>query len=98
VRFRPHSSFDEQWRFAPVWANRHRAVVPEGLKMCVRPDFEEMEAEHDAHLMALFRAWKAHGNLFLDDEELETMSLVEDLCNDIRRRLPDLIGKSQSCG
>ena len=61
--------------------------------MCIRPNHEEDEQELEGTLLSAFRQWKLFMSALLDEEEMKSMNLIEEFCQDTRRQLQDLQDK-----
>ena len=57
--------------------------------MCVNRSLEDMEEEAaiDKSLLTLLRQWKRHVSLYLSDEDIASMDLIESFCTDMRNSL-----------
>jgi len=57
--------------------------------MCVNRNLEDMEEEAaiDRSLLALLGQWKRYVSLYLSDQDIAKMDLIESFCTDMRNSL-----------
>ena len=65
--------------------------------MCQRPDCEVDAEELDRTLLAAFRQWETLTRLFLDEDEMKYLDLVEEFCSHAWDRLSELTQRGTVC-